>query len=259
MRNVAAVFALVALISLAGCSGTMGLAGSQDGSSPSGLSVDKGVVDADALVDTHTENLQNSSYTVNYTLTERYSNGTLRISRETTTMVGVSQQQYRSISTIAGSGDGVMGADRGTIKYWSNGTTTLRAVVVDDGTTYRDVSDTPPTVLKSYQERLYVLFTSLNFSVGKETVDGETVYRVRSTEAVHPSLVPSSNELTNVTDVSLSATVYPEGTIRSYNLSYSATYQDDRITVQEQVVFTDFDSTTVGTPAWVEAWRNDSG
>jgi hypothetical protein len=237
----------------------MSLAGSQDGSSPPGISTDNGIVDAYALVDTHTENLRNHSYTVNYTITERYSNGTLRTSQETTTMVGVSQEQYHSISRVTGNSNAIFGADRGTVKYWSNGTTRLRAIVVDGETTYRELSDSPPTVLKSYDERLYVLFTSSNVSVTKQTTEGGTVYRVHSTEVVQPSLVPRSTELTNVTNVSFSAVVSPEGTIQSYDLSYRATYRDERITVQERLSFTDFDSTTVGTPAWVEAWRNDSG
>lgn len=258
MRDITAPLALVMVISVVGCTGTMGLGGGQNNHSPPGLSPDQGITDADALVDAHTENLQNSSYTVNYTLTTQYANGTLRTTRRTTTMVGVPQERYQSISRIAGSVNGVLGANNGTVKYWSNGTTTVRAVLVGNESTSRELSDAPSGVRKSYSERLYVLLSSSNFSVTKETAEGETRYRVRSTDIVQPDIIPRSNDVTNITNVSLAAAVSAAGTVQSYNLSYEATIRGERIQVEERLRFTEINSTMVEKPSWVETQQNYS-
>ncbi|MEF8868569.1 MAG: hypothetical protein V5A85_08630 [Haloarculaceae archaeon] len=266
-----APLALVALVLLAGC-GSVAPAGDGTptrtvtaaplpGETPTprgppvlapGLSTE-GVFDAARLADAHAATLSATSFTAVREERRRYANGSLR-------------SGYRSVVRMAAGGErfryalnqtdvrGGSPREQGLARY-SNGSVVYVAITRDGATTYSVLGGEDPvepsTVFPGNATARFGvarLFGSLRFDVlGRETVDGRTVYRV--------GVENGSQTLSGLRNVTMNATVREDGLVTRYRL----TYEVGGLRVFVTVEFRRVGETAVEPPAWLPAARNATG
>lgn len=226
------------------------------GGYPPGVN-ESGVVDAVALLSTHSRELRDRSVTVQSNFVRRYAaNGTLRYwARDVGRYDG---SEAHVVRQVTGPGASSVPGREGRLEWWSNGTAALRTTVAGGETTYRAVPRPGPEVLdRDRRDRLFALFSSLDPVLAeRQTEDGVERVVLRA-ERSNASGVPGdalalgpAEDPRNVTFV---AVVTAAGRVLGYDLSYEATVGNATVRVTWGVRFEELDSTTVSRPAWVES------
>jgi hypothetical protein len=279
MRRTPALYLfLVALVFLSGCNVFGGGNNVKTTVTPADVPTDKstpiptlapgltkyGVVNSTALNNAHNAALSNTSYTVLVTTTERYTNGSPRARRMTRTRVVEPVGRYYSI--MEWEGPSQVFATNSTyyhIEWWSNGERLLIARTVGNNSTYMKSSQPSrrwPDFSNS-NDRFYFLFQAVDTRVvGKETLNGTMLYRIESTEVLHPYLVVGgmAGVYDDPRNITFQALIDSRGIVPEYRIAYTATdtatNTNENITIRivRTVRYTEIGSTTVERPSWYE-------
>lgn len=223
---------------------------------------------ATRLVDSHTRQLRDRSYTVLSNYTVRYRNGSLR-SRAVVRVALAEDRAYRtSVETAGPEAWRIVGDPPAAAVFWSDGSLYAGKYVRGNETTYSEFTPgdggvgtwhfwakRAPFMGASSYERgaLVALFGSIETeTVGIRSGDGTEAYRLVGTE-------PRSTEfaqrgMRDVDDVRLVALVVG-GVVRSVDLRYEATVDGDPVVVHWRVEYTDVGNTAVQRPEWVDRVR----
>lgn len=87
--------------------------------------------------------------------------------------------------------------------------------------------------------------------VGEERVDGTRVYRLRGsgfTGTAEPTFPPL---LTDAHNATMAARIDERGVVRSYTLTFDATFDGDPVEVRRSLRVSEVGTATVGTPTWL--------
>jgi hypothetical protein len=216
-----------------------------------------GVDDADALTRAHVAVLSNRSYTVDRRRLVETAAGTVRLRQDTRVETAAGYDAYQASRTVTGTAV----SDRTVRTRWTdgravqwttaNGTTDRRIVADSRGIggpplPPRDALSFDPT----FNQRLRVLFgavTVTDVSLTNEEVmqlNQAPLYRVSTDGATDSARIPVV-AAERVGDVSVTATVTPNGVVRSYALQYTVVRDGTTLRVTESVRYSDVGTTTV--------------
>lgn len=228
---------------------------------PSGLSR-AGVSDPDALGRAHEAALVNESFTLTASRTLRATNGTLRSELTVTVSLGPDRSFLVNAETAGPDAPVFLGNPPARGTYWSNGTTYARRLARDDARVYNTFE--PPGRAGTWRywtetvpfggerdgpsaafARAFAA-TETRVATPRER-DGATRHRVSGDRAVGAYDVG-----TDPRDVRLTASVTPEGLVRSFALSYTATVDGAPVRVAWRVRYTAVGRTTVADPPWLD-------
>lgn len=259
-RSALLAVALAVMLALAGCGGTgetttqtqtqnqtTTQATTQAAANfPPGIG-ENGVQSGFDLTNAHAEALQSANYTVSYSRTANYENGTSYESVAWTTQWS-SETVYGSLSY----NNAPPTADYSSITAWTNGSSVAfqRSPVENSSTMTSHVSGGVGEISfvktpDQWNEYLYTLVASGQMEVEQTTSNEFTLtYTGDSTVTVN-----YAGETREVTPISLEITVNSEGFIQKANFEYETTVNDETVTVSELVIFQQGD-VTVEHPAW---------
>lgn len=234
------------LVALAGCNGVV----TPDRPAPTPATVPDdrppgvsatGEVRTVALLENHTAALGDRSVTLRERRVERFANGTLRRNRTATLYAGGESyyldERYR--------GENPWGSSAGSVRYeqWGNGSVGVEAVTTDEGRRYG--VERPDIATVTRFDRLYLLFSTLEPTVVRDSGDGVVV------RATGVTGVDIGGPVRNARNVTLVARIDEAGLVREYRLAYTGTVDGATVRVTERAAFTDLGRTTAPRPAWV--------
>ncbi|WP_231190502.1 hypothetical protein, partial [Haladaptatus sp. DYF46] len=196
-----------------------------------------GVTSAEKLTAAHARILTEESFTYHQTLNLRYANGTLLRHKSTTIQATHNNTHFRSNTAYAGQIPALLGASQGKIKYWSNGTETLRRITVNGENNYRLLPDRP-TMLGSLttRDRLYLFVTAStiqSITKANNSSSAPNLYRLHSSNLSTPSSLVRSFQPVTVTNGSFTAVVDSWGVVHRYSFTGTGTYNGSTIRIQE--------------------------
>jgi hypothetical protein len=214
------------------------------------------VVNATALGRAHVAQLSNTSYRVQHTRTVM--NGSELHKRvRTRASITAGYQSYTATRTVAGQGVTAREVD----STWRDGRA-LRRTTVNGSTSAEVAADSrgiggPPRSPRAalffeptFNGRLIALLSVTNITSirpGDEVIKqlyGVSLYRIKGTGATDDSAI-ATRPVDRVTNVSLSATVTPNGVVRSYALQYTVVNGTDTHRVTEILRYSDLGTTDV--------------
>ncbi|MFC6975193.1 hypothetical protein ACFQL1_11880 [Halomicroarcula sp. GCM10025709] len=216
-----------------------------------------GVDDADALTRAHVAVLSNRSYTVDRRRLVETADGTVRLRQDTRVETAAGYDAYRASSAVAGTAV----SNRTVRTHWEDG----RAVqwTTANGTTDRRIAadsrgiggpPLPPRDALSFDptfnQRIRTLFGAVNVtnvSLTNEEImqlNQAPLYRVSTEGATDRTRIPVVTA-DRVGGVSFTATVTPNGVVRSYALQYTVVRDGTTLRVTESVRYSDVGTTTV--------------
>jgi len=255
------LLALVSLVGLAGCNAVAPEPGTTVTPAPvpdnpeSPGDVGPGVssnvtttgIDGQYVARVHTRTLQNTSYTVNQSVVQRFPNGTVAARYVTRGWFGPDGDL--AAVTLRQFDRGSGGDTLRVVERFQEGDRRYR-LVTENGTRETTVSDEPGYGAADYRRVLanggavarVFAFVSTDV-VDTETVDGTEFVTVETTD---PESVPP---LENVT---LTARISERNVIDSYRVAYEVERQGQRLNTTVSLVYTDVGTTTVERPAWVD-------
>jgi hypothetical protein len=219
------------------------------------------VVNATALGRAHVGQLSNTSYRVRHTRTVRNDSG--RYKRvQTRASISAGYRSYTATRTVTGPGV----TAREVHTTWRNGRA-LKWTTVNGSTTAEVVADSrgiggpprPPRAAlffePTFNGRLIALLSVTNVTAiqpGDSVIKqlyGVSLYRIKGTGATDDSAV-ATHSVDRVTNVSLSATVTPNGVVRSYALQYTTVNGTETRRVTESLRYRDLGTTEVAFDTW---------
>ncbi|RLM96709.1 hypothetical protein [Haloarcula sp. Atlit-7R] len=214
------------------------------------------VVNATALGRAHVSQLSNTSYRVHHTRTVMNGSGLHKRVR-TRASISAGYESYTATRTISGQGV----TARAVHSTWRDGRA-LRRTTVNGSTSAKVVADSrgiggPPRspraalfIEPTFNARLMALFSATNSTAirpGDEVIKqlyGVSLYRVKGTGTTDDSAI-ATRPVDRVSNVSLSATVTPNGIVRSYALQYTAVNGTATHRVTEILRYSDLGTTDV--------------
>ena len=229
-----------------------------------GLTED-GVADPLALSFAHDRVVGAASATAAFERTRRYANGTLYSYEYRQVAANANRTAVHSVLVERGPGATYF-PEGGRAAFWTDGERYLQRVERGGNTyfggvpaaEYRRQRQTPLPLLPG-GGRALVLFDSVRVRVTGESVEnGTRRYHLASVGTDDPGALAAVEQVRDVRDVSLTATVDERGVLRSYDLRYVVVRPDARLTVSVTGNFTAIDRTTVDRPAWYGEARNET-
>lgn len=220
-----------------------------------------GVVDPVALSNAHETALSNTSYTYLKTVTETYTNGTLRARKRTEIRIVQPTRRFYLISDSYFPNVPNFDVTTRRFEIWSNGELTLLEITSGNNTTYR--KHRPSDGSNSFfpdGNRFYTLFKAIDTRVvGQKMRNGRTLYRVESENITIPSVF-SGGGMTNIyrnpRNITFRALIDSRGIVHEYRLAYTATGTKTNTNVTTRIVetirYTEIGSTNVERPSWYE-------
>ncbi|MDS0220432.1 hypothetical protein NDI54_03595 [Haloarcula sp. S1AR25-5A] len=219
------------------------------------------VVNATALGRAHVGQLSSTSYQVRHTRTVRNDSGVYKRVR-TRASISTGYRSYRATRTVTGPGV----TAREIHSTWRNGRA-LRWTTVNGSTSAEVVADSrgiggpprPPRAAlffePTFNGRLITLLSVTNVtsirpggSVIKQLY-GVSLYRIKGAGATDDRTI-ATRPVDRVTNVSLSATVTPNGVVRSYALQYTTVNGTETRRVTESLRYSDLGTTEVAFDTW---------
>ena len=202
-------------------------------------------VDGQYVARIHTQTLQNTSYSVNQSVVQRFPNGTVVARYVTRGQFGDGDRAAVTLSQFDRSSDGTT---LRTVKRFQERDKRYR-LVIENGTREATVSSEPGYGAADYRRVLanggavarVFGFVSTRVA-GTETVDGTEFVTL---ETVEPASVPP---LENVT---LTARISGRNVIRSYRVTYEVERRGQRLNTTVSLEYTDVGTTRVELPSWV--------
>jgi len=107
-------------------------------------------------------------------------------------------------------------------------------------------------------ERVADLLTAFSIERRDLSSTRRVRYRLLSTGLVEPTALDPPPQLVDPRNASLNLLVDSAGIVRSYRVSYRATYRDRPVTVTRSLTITGVGSTTASPPDWLPAARNET-
>ncbi|MFY4811108.1 hypothetical protein ACOJIV_00155 [Haloarcula sp. AONF1] len=214
------------------------------------------VVNATALGRAHVSHLSNTAYRVQHTRTVMNGSG-LRKRVRTRASIGAGYESYTATRTVTGQGV----TPREIHSTWQDGRA-LRRTTVNGSTSTEVVADSrgiggPPRSPRAalffeptFNGRLIALFSATNITSirpGDEVIKqlyGVSLYRIKGTGSTDDSAI-ATRPVDHVTNVSFSATVTPNGIVRSYALQYTINNGTETRRVTEILRYSDLGTTDV--------------
>ncbi len=261
MPRVAPVL-LVVLVALAGCNGILNDGGAEgevftpaavptDAPTPTprpqlapGLTAE-GVVDASALAAAHDALLENTSFTVQRTVTYRTQNGTPVRRVTSVTRIG---RDGRLLVTKRWNGTTTLRREA----YYYDGKRLLVATTTDTATTYHRVSPATATLRRlvaTGMEQIERIFSITETRVaGRMVHNGTTMYRLVSARNQSEKTTPLGRS------VSARARITTRGFVRAYTFrqTLSGEGSDGTAVIVVSTQYTGVGSTTVERPVWYD-------
>lgn len=257
--------AVVALVLLAGCGGLLG-ADRPDTTSPTpanvptdspfvnppnGLTEER--LDPLVLTATHTEALDNTSFTVTYAETLTAENGTSLLNSTTTTRVAANHSVARSTSLYEAGTSFWFDQPVSEVDQWFDGTTYYFRATGPDGPLYFSpsvVAGTPDGIPSSTLQSYYVNAeeTAISTQNGKVFVELTGV----------PGDQLAGRIPVDVTEQTVTVTMSAEGRVEEYRIEYTGYLfgsPDTVVTGTHLAQFGEFGATTVDVPGWVDEAR----
>lgn len=273
-----AVTVVVVLVLLAGCNGAPSLDGPGSATTETVSPVDvpadyayapgvtdAGVTDPLVLAEAHESVLVNTSFRLTANRTVRYANGTLREHLSVDVAVTADGTYLASAATAGPAAPVFLGRPPANGTYWSNGSVYVRKLTRDGRTTYTRFE--PPgngagtwqywtrTVPFGGEQATPGAFYGALFADVPSQVDGQTrtddgtAYRVSGTSATSSR---DADELRDVGNVRLVATIRDDGLVESLSLRYQAVVDGQPVLVERTVRYRAVGSTAVERPSWFE-------
>ena len=225
-----------------------------DGQFAPGVS-DEGV-NGERLARAHARALSNASYTVNQTLVQRYSNGTLR--SRYVTVARFTDTPGRFVATLRQTDRRNGALVERTVRRYGDGDAAYAAITEENTTRYerlrwpdgelRDPRQVYPENLTNTRSIARV-FTLVETRV-VDTVEVNGTRYARLESAPNATLPPLVN-------VSVTALVSERGLLRSYRVTYDVSRAEGSVEATVAVSYTRVGETTVSEPAWLD--RVDNG
>lgn len=269
--------AVAALLVVAGCSAAPSLPGTDDPTAtvtpvdvPADYDyapgvTDAGVTDPATLAEAHESVIADSSYRLRANRTVRYANGTLREQLLVDVALAADGTYLATTATRGPAAPVFLGRPPANGSYWSNGSVYVRKLTRDGETTYTEFE--PPSSGAGtwrYWTRTVPfggeqatpsgfyrsLFASVPTSVdGETTAENATAYRLVGDSRAENRF---ADELSDVRDVRLVATVRRDGLVVSLSLRYVGELDGATVRVSRTVRYRDVGATTVERPSWYE-------
>lgn len=202
-------------------------------------------IDSQYVARVHTRTLQNTSYTVNQSVVQRFPNGTVAARYATRGQFGPDD---RAAVTLQQFDRGPDGATRRTVTRFQERAQRYR-LVIENGTRETTVTREPGYGAADYRRVLANgdaaarVFGLVSTSVAEtETVNGTQFITL---ETVEPASLPP---LENVT---LTARISERNVIRSYRVAYEVERQGERLNTTVSLEYTDIGTTRVERPTWI--------
>lgn len=267
------VAAACLLLVLAGCGGPAAAPATEtrsvtavevpdDGTFAPGVT-EEGVTGPSALARAHTDALAETSYRLVVNRTVRYANGTLRESLRVNLSLAADRGYLVHTATAGPAAPVFLGTPPANATFWSNGTTYLRRLGRDGTTTYNSFEPREGAGTWQYWARTVPFGGGTGnprdfFEDTFETVEtrlvgteNETAYLLVGETATEPL----DEEYADPRNLSLRASVTPEGMVRSLTLRYEATVEGRTVTVVRTLRYEDVGETTAPRPPWYERAR----
>lgn len=213
-------------------------------------------VNGGRLAEAHTRALANTSYTVNQTLVQRYSNGTLRSRYVTVARFTATPGRFTATLNQTDRRDGQL-VER-TVRRYGDGDDAYAAITERNTTRYQRLrwpDGEPRDPRQVYPENLTNtrsiarVFTLVETRV-VDTVEVNGTRYARLNSVGNASLPPLAN-------VSVTALVSERGVLRSYRVTYDVSRSEGSVQATVAVSYTRVGETTVSEPAWLA--RVDNG
>jgi hypothetical protein len=212
-----------------------------------------GVADPTALVAEHRRTLLETSFVVVSNTTIVGANETLWRS---TVRVRVEDggERYHYVLESSASDSYRMSAPAERIEWWYDGERVLERYQLGPDEVQFGY-DADPSVGGPFQDptdanRIFTLFAQVGGEpVGRTTRDGATLRRINGTAETAPVTL---RHAASSREFAYNALVDSSGVVRSYRLSYRATFDNRSIRVHREVRFVAIGNTTVPRPAWYE-------
>ena len=203
-------------------------------------------IDGQYVASVHARTLQNTSYTVNQSVVQRFPNGT--VASRYVTLGQFGPDGDRAAVTLSQFDRSLNGATLRTVRRFQNRSQRYR-VVIENGTREATVTSEPGYGAADYRSvlanggALARAFGLVSTRVaGTRVVDGTEFVTV---ETVEPASVPPLNNVT------LTATVSEQNVFRSYRVAYEVEREGQRLDTTVALEYTDVGATSVERPSWV--------
>ena len=225
---------------------TAGCATSSAPASPPGIS-GREVTDATSLVQTHTDALEDGTFTVRSTTTMRGVEREFRVTTNRTWRVDPTGPVRGSVvRTTTTEGDA---PDRYTrapdrVETWRNGTTTVQRVRRENGYRYQriDLFNSSAKLNPALQRKnIYRLTTRSNATVERISRDGSPFYRISA----------KLNETRVTTNASMTLLVDPDGVVHEIRTAQTVRYRSGPRRITERIRIVAVGTTGVDRPNWV--------
>jgi len=224
----------------------------------------EGVRDPTALAAAHASAIRDVSYSLSTTQVRHGADRALRSYLSMDLAQAADRSFLARVATAGPDGPKFLGNTPATGVYWSDGDVHLAKIPSDGESTFH--SFVPPMgyvgtwkywawlvpfggMYFSGPQRYYsTVFEAIPTRLVERrlTADGP-VYRVEGRAARSPSSLETVGA-SGVRDVTLRASIDRDGVVRSFDASYGALFDGDRVDVRRTIEYADVGSTTVGRP-----------
>lgn len=214
------------------------------------------VVNGERLARAHARALSTTSYTVNQTIVQRYSNGTLRSRYVTVARFTETPGRFAATLSQADRRDGRL-VER-TVRRYGDGEAAYAAITEANTTRYQRLrwpDGEPRDPRQVYPENLTNARSIARVFTLVETRMVDTV-EVNGTRYARLESAPNAT-LPPLTNVSVTALVSERGVLRSYRVTYDVSRAEESVRATVAVSYTRVGETTVSEPPWLD--RVDNG
>lgn len=233
---------------------------------PPGMT-NRGVEAPDVTASAHADRLAETSYTLTSNRTVR-ANGTLKSFFSVRVDLDDERNYHARARTDGQDGPEFLGRPPATAEFWSDGETHLRKLTRDGETTYDELESGPGRVstwrywtrTAPFGDRRGSLFRMVRDVMGSfvwlidtERTGDTTQYRLEADEYTSTAFAPS--EMTDVRNVTASATVTQSGLVRSIHMRYVGTIDGETVLVERTIRYENVGNTSVERPEWYDRAR----
>lgn len=227
---------------------------------------ESGVVDARTLASTHSEIVQNTSYTLVSNRTIHHRNGTLMSDFEVRVELAADRQVRATVASTGPSAPLLLGEPPVSGEFWANGSVYVSKLTTGNNTQYTQFRP-PDGFVGTWrywrstvsfggegghaQETLLGLFSDVPTEIAdRRSVDGTQVYRLVGDSARSASFAKAGSG--PVSNVSFEAHVTSTGVVRQFDLSYEQQVEGEPALVRWSLQYKGLDNTTAERPPWFD-------
>ncbi|MEF8784236.1 MAG: hypothetical protein V5A54_14260 [Haloarculaceae archaeon] len=230
---------------------------------PPGMT-DRGVEAPDVTASAHADRLAETSYTLSSNRSVR-ANGTMKSFFSVRVALDDERNYHTRARTNGPDGPEFLGRPPATAEFWSDGETHLRKLTRDGETTYDELESGPGRVstwrywtrTAPFGDRQGSVFRTVRdvmesfvWRIDTERTGDTTQYRLEADEYTSTAFAPS--EVTDVRNVTASATVTQSGLVRSIHMRYIGTIDGETVLVERTIRYENVGNTSIERPEWYD-------